>query len=145
MLLNLNDFRRAANAVAAGTGDTQAGLTIDTHGYATVVLVGIVGTITASGTCKIKAQHGDASDASDMADIAGSGVDLADSDDNKMAAIEIHEPKKRYVRLAFVRATANVVIDGGVAVLAHARVSPPPTHSTVDGVKTLISPSSGTA
>ena len=140
------DIRRAQAPVAAGTDDTQAGLTIDTLGYESVLLAIDFGTITAGAVTDVRLQHGAASDASDMADIAGSKVTVAADQDNLLVLAEVHRPTKRYLRLLTTRATANAVINGGFALLARGATLPPAKHASVSNAcKVIASPVSGTA
>src|SRR5574343_348087 len=99
-LLAYVEVRGALNTTAAGTGDTVAGTVIDRMDYSSIAFITQVGTIASGGTVKVKIQHGDLANGSDMADIAGSGVDLADTDDNKRVCHEIYHGTKRYYRVA---------------------------------------------
>ncbi len=140
------DVRRSMNAVSAGTGDTQTGTAIDMSGWDGVLFVFFFGTITSSAVTTIKAQQGAASNGSDAADLAGTEQSVADTDDNKIAMIDIRRPSKRYVRPAVTRATANVVIDGVVAVLYRGEMTPAAAHSTAVRVaERFNSPAEGTA
>ena len=57
------------------------------------------------------------SNLSDGADLAGSAVSIADSDDNKLLVLDIHRPAERYVRAVVTRGTADATIDGVIAIL----------------------------
>lgn len=130
-------YTRVLNAVAAGTGDTQAGTAVDMTNYDRVRFVVAIGAITSTGTATVKAQAGAASDGSDAADITGASVAYTDADDNKIAIVEVERPQSRYVRVVVVRATANVVIDGAVAIQAAGRNMPVTQGATVKGVATV--------
>lgn len=145
-LLRHIDVRRAANAAAAGTSAVN-GTVIDMLGYESIAFVAAFGTLTATQVTGIKVQHGDASDGSDMADLAGSASgNLADTDGNKLLLGEIYRPRKRYVRCVVTRGTANAVLDGVIALLYRAETTPTALHTTVAiAPKVLNSPAAGTA
>lgn len=145
-LLRHIDVRRAANATAAGTTAIN-GTVIDMLGYESIAFVAAFGTLTATQATGIKVQQGNASDGSDMADLAGSASgNLADADGNKLLAGEVYRPTKRYVRCVVTRGTANAVLDGIIALLYRAEVTPAALHSTLARApKVLNSPAEGTA
>lgn len=127
----------AIAAVAAGTGDSQNGNTIDTQGAESIAFAIQFGVITASAVTTLKIQAGSASNASDMADIPGATVAVPVSASTTVVwAPEIHRPTKRYLRVVVVRATANAVIAGGVALLGRQQIEPPAATSTQGGVTT---------
>ncbi len=129
--------------VAAGTGDTQTGLTIDTAGYESVVFLVYFGAITATAVTTIKLQYGNASDLSDVADIANSSISVPDTGDNEgWLSVEVFRPTKRYLRVAVVRATANAVINGAVVLMGRATIQPPVQGVTMGNVApaVLVSP-----
>ena len=139
-------FVLAMDAVAAGTGDTQVGNTIDTDGFDNCAFIAIVGTVTATGTAQLKAGGGAASNGSDKSDIAGSaggGATLTAS--NTMALLDIIKPQQRYLTPEIVRATANVVINGVVAVLYNGRTRPVVEDASLAQVTALVSPALGIA
>ncbi len=135
--------------VAAGTGDTQTGIAIDTLGYQSVVFLVYLGTLTASAVTTIKLQHGDAANLSDAADIAGTAISVpqASGGGKGWFSVEIHRPTKRYMRVAVVRATANAVINGAIVLMGRGNSLPPAQGATMaNNVPTvLVGPISGTA
>ena len=78
------------------------------------------------------AQQGTESDGSDMADLAGTAISVAD-DDNQMVALEVRNPWGRYVRVVVDRGTANAEVDFGVAIQTE-RFEEPVTHDTASVV-----------
>lgn len=146
---NLSRFSqpcRSMNAVAAGTSDTQTGTAIDTLGWDGILFIFSFGTITSTAVTTIKAQQGTASNGSDAADLEGTAQSIADTDDNKIACIDIFKPRERYVRPAVTRATANAVIDGVIAILYRGEFTPAAAHSTAVRVaEAFNSPPEGTA
>lgn len=130
-------------AGAAGTS-AISGSVIDTANAEGVVLLVRMGAIVSGAVTSIKAQHGDASNLSDAADIAGTNQTIADTDDDKIFAIEIKKPVKRYVRLYVSRATQNATVASAVALVYGLR-SNPLTQPTGTSVEVFGSPASGTA
>lgn len=138
---------RAVAATAAGTSDVT-GSTIDTAGYEGVLFLLDVGTLTATQVTSMRAQQGAASDMSDAADLEGSiAGPVADGDGQKYLAIDVYRPLERYVRVIVDRATANAVLNGGVAILYGARSGPITQGTGAGGVafnKVLVTPAEGT-
>lgn len=112
--------------VAAGTTDTQTGITIDTLGYESVVFLVYFGAITANAVTTIKIQADSDSAMGTVADVAGSSISVPVAGASKgWLSVEIHRPTKRYLRVAVTRATANAVINGAIVMLGRAGVQPP--------------------
>lgn len=118
-------------AGAAGTSAIN-GTTLDCSGYDGVLIGVHFGTIVAGAVTSIKAQHGDASDMSDAADISGSSVTINDTDDDKVFYIDVRV-KKRYLRVVVSRATQNATV-AAVYVLYDAHNVPSAQDSAVSGV-----------
>lgn len=136
---------RVLNGVAAGTSE-QLGTVIDMQDFEAVTFAVAFGTITSGAATSIKVQQGALSNGSDMTDLTGTSVTVADTDDNKVAMVEVHRPQKRYVRVAVERATQNAVIDGAFAFQYGARVKPTTQDSTtVITPEFWLSPAEGTA
>lgn len=110
---------RVMNAVAAGTTN-QTSSTIDTLGYTGCLLLAACGTISASAVTTLSAQESKddgSSDAYTAITGATSATYTPTTDNNKMVALDINRPRKRYVQAVVNRATGNAVIDGVFAVL----------------------------
>jgi len=131
-------------AVAAGTSDLNSDV-VDMAGYEGVRFIIGFGTITSGAVTSIKVQQGQASNLSDAADLAGSAITVADTDDNKLAISEIFRPQERYVRLVTDRGTQNAVVDFLVAELYGARKLPITQDATVISAEIANSPAEGTA
>lgn len=135
---------RVSNAVAAGTTAIE-GAVIDMQGFEGVEFLVAFGTITSSAVTSIKLQEGDAANLSDAADLAGTAVTVADTDDNKVFVVDCYRPTKRYIRCVVSRGTANAVLDGMSAVQYQPRLKPCTNDATtVGGTKTVVSPAAGT-
>lgn len=107
---------RVSNAVAAGTSNVNCTV-LDMQGYETAVGVCALNALTATQVTGMKAQAGNASDGSDMADLVGAATNAAaDADGNKLLILEVVKPTNfRYLRFVVTRGTANAVIDSVVA------------------------------
>src|SRR5690606_20784853 len=88
---------RVSNAVAAGTTDVNSSV-VDMANFEGVLFVVAFGAITAGAVTSILAQQGAASNLSDAAALANSGVAVADDDDNQIFYLDIYRPQERYVR-----------------------------------------------
>jgi hypothetical protein len=109
-----------------------------------VVFIAALGTLASSAVTGLKVQMGNESNLSDAADLTGTAVSMADSDDNKLLVLDIHRPAERYVRSVVTRGTADATIDGVIAIQYGARVLPGSQDSTVAGIETHVSPAEGT-
>ena len=116
---------RISNAAAAGvtTIDTSA---VDMKGFDSVSFLVGFGTIVAGAATSIKVQQSNDSGGSPdtFDDLAGTSVTIADTDDNKIAAVEIARPQKRYLRVRILRATQNSTVDFVLAMQNTAGVEP---------------------
>jgi hypothetical protein len=136
---------RVMNAVAAGTTDQNSSV-VDMQNWEGVLFIAFFGTLTATQVTLLKAQQGEQADGSDMADLAGTATPaLADADSNKCLALDIKNPRERYVRAVIDRGTANAVIDGMVAIQYGPRKAPTSHDSSVKTFEGHVSPAEGTA
>lgn len=144
-LLKNSKLLAILNQTAVGTTAVNSSV-VDTAGFDSALLVCKFGTIT-DGTTGVKAQQGAVSDGSDMADLAGTQVTVAVTDDNRMAAVEVVRPLERYLRLVVLRGgVTGAVIDGAVALLFNAHNLPVAQDATHLAASELhISPAEGTA
>ena len=113
--------------------------------YEGVVFVAAFGTLSSGAVTGLKAQQGLQANLSDAADLAGTALAIADTDDNKLLVLDLFRPAKRYVRAVVTRGTADAVIDGVVAIQYGTRVLPVTQDTTVAGIETHVSPAEGTA
>lgn len=127
-------------AGAAGQTDVASAI-IDTVGFEGVKFLVPMGAITSGAVTSAKAQQNSANSTSGMADLAGTSVTIADTDDNKMLVIDVNRPRERYVRALVDRATQDAVVGGIIAVLYGPRKAPVVNDdATVIAVKTVVSP-----
>lgn len=101
--------KKVEAATVAGTSDIESDI-VDMQGYQSCTFVTTFGTITSGAVTTIKVQQGDAAGGGDMADLEGTGISVADDDDNQTFAIEVYRPTKRYVRCVIDRGTQNAVV-----------------------------------
>lgn len=94
-------------AAAAAGQTTLTSDIIDMAGWAGCVFFTTVGAITSGGAQSIKAQQGAAAAMGDAADIVGSSITIADDDDGQTFAIDIANPRERYLRVVVARATQD--------------------------------------
>jgi len=142
-LLNNNKLTRVNNAVAAGTTDVESA-SVDMKSFESVTFLVAFGAITATAVTSVKVQQ--SADDSTFNDLAGTGVTVADDDDNQVVAVEVHAPLDRYVRCVVDRGTANAVVDGIIASQSGPDAAPV-THDATTVVDTEVhhAPAEGTA
>ena len=131
--------QEAIPTTAAGTSAVN-GNTIDTANFEGVECVVKFGTAALDNT--IKAQGGELSNGSDMADLADTevGVTVADSG---IVRLDVVKPRHRYIRFVAARGTSTTV-DWGVALKYGARTLPA-ASAVVDAAEVHVSPAYGTA
>jgi hypothetical protein len=137
-------FTLHSTAVAAGTTDITPASGIDMQGFEECTFLVVFGAITASAVTSIKVQQ--SADDSSYADLEGTSVTVADTDDDKVFHVTIKNPTDRYLKCIIDRGTANAVLNSIVAVQTGAHKAPT-THdsSTHGGGETHVGPAEGTA
>lgn len=134
---------RCLNATAVGT-TTLNGSIIDTAGYEGVRFIAAFGAIT-DGTPNLQVQQGQQANLSDAADLAGTDVAMADTDDNKLGIVEIYRPRERYLRCNIVRGGATgSVVDGMIAELYGPAAMSVAADTSVGAQEIHASPAEGT-
>lgn len=146
--MNLSKNIKISSAITPTAGAAGVtginGATLDMQGYEGVLMVVRMGAITSGAVTSIKAQQSAASDMSDEADLAGTGQNIADSDDDKTFYIDLYRPTKRYVRVVVSRGTQNAVV-ASAEYIQYGAKKMPTTHETGVSGETHVSPSEGTA
>lgn len=97
---------KVAAATAAGTSTINSS-PVDMAGYDGVLFLVTAGAITAGGVQSMKAQQDTAVGMGAAADLAGTGITVADDDDNQSFWLDIKRPLERFVRCVISRATQN--------------------------------------
>jgi hypothetical protein len=130
------------NNAAAGT-TTATSDVIDTQGFEAMLIQIGWGAIVSGAVTSLKLQHSDAS-GSGFADVAGSNITVADTDDFKVSEYEVYRPQKRYWKIVASRATQNSTIDFEEVTLYRGQNLAPTQGSTQQSIKKLLNPASGT-
>jgi hypothetical protein len=141
MFLNvLNDAKlvKISNGAAAGQTPVTSN-TLDTAGYNSVLLVADLATVVSGAVIQLTAQDGVQANGSDAANItattgpfaaAGATVqtpaltDSGGATSNKLVALDVIKPQKRYVTAVLTRTTQNVTVNSLWALLYNADVKP---------------------
>ncbi len=102
--------------------------------------------VAAGATTSIKAQYGTESDGSDMTDVAGSSVSVADTDDDTLKFVEIYQPRYpyRYCRVVVDKDAANNTAESAVYLVHRPKEAPVTQPATVVGERHQ-SPAAGIA
>lgn len=131
---------------AAGTTDTLVSDAVDMQGFESVEAFLLVGALTATAVTDLRAKQCDTVGGT-YADLAGTKVSLtAVTDDNKVAHLEIVQPRERFVKFETNRATANAVLDGLLVIQHRAKEMPVADDATtIVGSEVHASPAEGTA
>jgi hypothetical protein len=116
--------QRTSVDVAAGTSTPLNSSVFDASGFTNVVHNVLIGALVDGQVTVVKAQHGDLSDGSDMADIPNATYTLTDADDDKVVQLELFKITKRYHRVQTTRATQNAALDGILTTGFNDRVKP---------------------
>ena len=113
-------------ALTDGSSDPTADNVIDMAGYDGVMFIGIVGTITTTGTATLSIyQSSDLAVADDYTAISGASAQAsAAALSDRLLVIDIYQPNKRYLRALLTRATANSVWGGTIAIQYQAKDRP---------------------
>lgn len=143
--MNIPKHKKVLNRTAGGTTTINTSV-VDSAGYDRIKFVGSIGDIAASGACVVKLQQGSLANGSDMADVKGSGVSLADgADENVVVIHDVIRPQQRYLRQVFVRSGGNVELDSVIVELSEGINQPEALDSTIKAYKQMGSPDLGTA
>lgn len=125
-LLKAGKIDRVMVAQVAGTDDTLAGDILDLQNCDSVMAIAALGDVANTAVISLKAFTGDNAALSDGAyeTVYATVTATATSADNKLLVLDVVKPGKRYCRFDLVRATANAVVDGIVAIRYNNRVIP---------------------
>lgn len=133
LLKNVSVSIVKATQASAGTAiNTDS---VDMQGWESVVFLGGIATANAGNYVNAA----DSADDVTFGDLAATKV--TPGSNNESFAIDIVRPVNRYVRLEFVRAGANTVLESVYAIRYNGRKAP----ITNDNAETHVSPAQGTA
>lgn len=130
--------------LAAGTSAANSDV-IDTAGADGVRFIMGFGAIVSGAVTSIKVQQGSDATVTDAADLAGSSITVADTDDNKIVISDYIRPGDRYMRVVTSRATQNATVDFLIAELYYQRTTAVTQDTTVATLEVFSTPAEGTA
>jgi ribosomal protein S28E/S33 len=117
-----------STGATAGTTDVATGV-IDRTGAERARATAILGDVTTGSVLTLKAQKGNASDGTDMADITGASVSYtagATDADGKILSLDVVKPVgAKYLKFILQRGTANAVVAAILVDLYDFRNTPP--------------------
>ena len=128
-------------AGAAGASSVNSS-SIDMANFEQATFIVPFGTIVSTAVTSIKVQG--SSDNSSFTDLAGTGVTIADTDDDKTFYVNVVKPTYRYLRCVVSRATANATFGGVLVIQSNPRTMPVTQGTAVSG-ESWVSPAAGTA
>jgi hypothetical protein len=142
-LLHDTKITKVKDAQAAGTSAINS-TSVDMAGYDSACFIVSPGTITSGAVTSINLAQ--SSDNVTFNDLLGSGITIADDDDNQTFALEVVKPSQRYVRLEVARATQNAVI-GDIYCIQRGPGVKPQSNNVADTITSELhqSPAEGTA
>ncbi len=136
---------RLANASAAGTSDVTSS-SIDMAGYDSVMFGVLFGAIVSGAVTSIKVRQDTVTGMGSAADLTGTSITVADTDDNKITLTEIFRPLERFLDVVVSKATQNSTVDGIFAIQFNASGLPTTQDATTTlGNELHLSPVEGTA
>ena len=129
---------------ADGGPDAINGDGLDMAGFEGVLFVAVLGVVTGAGVDALTAQASDDDGGSDSyGDLAGTSTSKV-TGSNKLLALNVHRPAKRYIRPVLTRSVAASIIGGVIAIRYGARKSPTTQGADVATQVSVISPAEGT-
>jgi len=147
MVENLGKNVKISSALvyASGTADRN-GAILDMSGWDGVLVIARIAAVAAGGTNSIKMQQDTAVGGGSMADLLGTGITIADDDDDQIFAIDLVKPRERYVRCVIDKDTSNAMAED-VTYIQYAGSKFPFAQNQADAVtfEQHTSPAEGTA
>lgn len=135
----LNILGTAASATRTGAIQDMAGL----EGIVAILKQGVMNSSAAS---TFKMQQDSAAAMGSAADLLGTGIAIADDDDNQIFAIELVNPEERYVRCAVAKNGAQTSDECVIYIVYGSRVTPEDNNVTdLITSERHIRPAEGTA
>jgi hypothetical protein len=128
----------------SGTAD-RTGAVLDMQGYEGVLMIVKFAAIASSAVTTIKAQDDTAVGMGGAADLLGTGISVADDDDNEIFVIDITKPLNRYIRLYIDKDASNATAESAIYVQYGARTLPVDNNTVPVTTELHVSPAEGTA
>lgn len=100
---------------AAGTSAITSAA-VDTTGFESCTFIVPVGAVVSGAVTTMKVQQCDTTGGS-YADLLGTSVTIADTDDDKLKYVEVFRPQEQFLKCVVSRATQNATIGGIIAIL----------------------------
>ena len=136
---------RKGLAYADGTADRE-GEVMDMANYEWIMAVWTLAAVHNSATCSIKWQQGADSAMGDAADLLGSAMTVAGTDDNTLKVSLLIKPRERYVRAYIDKDTSNTQAESMIYILGGKRTLPALVAvASETAVEIHESPAEGTA
>ena len=133
-------------AVAAGTTDITDATAVDMQDYEGVRFIFAFGAITAGAATSVAlAGLATSSPTPGTDDLLGTKITVADTDDDKLVILDLHQPAQRFIRPFVKRATQNSVVNSIVAELYGPKKLPVVKDATVTAQELHVSEPAGTA
>jgi hypothetical protein len=136
---------RKGLAYADGTADRE-GEIMDMANYEWIMAVFTLAAIHNSATCTIKWQQGAAPAMGDAADLLGTAMTVAGTDDNQLKISLLIKPRERYVRAYIDKDTSNTQAESLLYIMGGKRTQPSLVAvASETAVEIHESPAEGTA
>lgn len=134
-----------ASTTTAGAAGTSAitSSAVNMAGFDGALFIIPVGTVVSGAVTTAKVQQCDTTGGS-YADLTGTSVTVADTDDDGLKYIDIFRPQEQFLKVVVSRATQNATIGGIVCIQYKARTRPTSHGSGVAGEQ-WSAPAEGTA
>ena len=143
--LSPNVSIRQGLAYATGTAD-RTGAIMDMSGFDGIQMIIQCAAVHDSATYSVKAQEDDAVGGGTMADLLGTSITIAGTDDSQIFVIDIYRPLKRYIRVYVDKDASNACAESVTYILYGAHKAPTTINVTDEVTGELhISPIAGTA
>ena len=127
--------------VSAAT--SRNGAVVDMAEYDGCLIIVKMAAIASTAVTSLKAQQGAASDMSDAQDLTGTSITIADDDDDEIFALDIYQPRERYIRAVMSKATAAAA--ESAVYLRYRSKTGPITQGSGVTLERHASPAEGTA
>lgn len=130
---------------AEGATD-RTGAEADMQGWDGILIITKFAAIATGATTVVKAQQDTATGMGSAADLTGTGITVADNDDDQIFVIDLYKPLERFVRGYVDKDTSNNSAESMIYVLYSGSKAPFANNQTDEVTYELhVSPAEGTA
>lgn len=148
-MLNMSQEAKVSTALdflAAAAAADRNGAILDMAGFDAVMVIVKMADIAVGAATSIKMQQDTDSTGATMADLLGTGITIADDDDNQVFIIDLVKPTERYVRVVVDKDAANATNESALYIQYMARDLPVVQTVTDEVTYELhVSPAEGVA